>query len=192
MEAPKYNIGFALCLGASTAFGMMLAAGGCAGKHAGGRAGGYAEASTLRMHVNTVFAGNPGYQFEGVNVAVYKSTVQLSGSVDLPAQAALAEDLATHVEGVKEVVDRITINGGSGPDAAEAARNRSLAAQVSHRLNNSPDHSFEQVTVITSNGKVQLSGYVSTPDQKFKAGEIASRVDGVTGLANNITVTDTL
>ena len=192
MEAPKNNIGFALCMGVSTAFGMMLAAGGCAENHDGTSAGDHAQAAALHIRVDTALAANPGYKFAGVKVAVFKSMVQLSGLVDLPAEAAQAEDIAGRVEGVKEVVDRIAIKGGSGHDATEAANDRSLTLHVSSNLNNSPDSKFDEVTVITSKGMVELSGFVSTPDQKFKAGDIARLVAGVRGLANNITVTDTM
>lgn len=44
------------------------------------------------------------------------------------------------------------------------------------------------VNVDTFRGTVQLSGFVETPEQKARAGDIASRVTGVHNVVNNITV----
>ena len=45
-----------------------------------------------------------------------------------------------------------------------------------------------QVSVTTFKGNVQLSGFVDTAEQKAKAAQIASTIEGVTNVTNNITV----
>ncbi|MBI2510661.1 MAG: BON domain-containing protein [Opitutae bacterium] len=44
------------------------------------------------------------------------------------------------------------------------------------------------INVDTFRGTVQLSGFVETPEQKARAGDIAARVTGVHNVVNNITV----
>ena len=45
-----------------------------------------------------------------------------------------------------------------------------------------------QVNVTTFKGNVQLSGFVDTAEMKARAGQIAGTIEGVTNVANNITV----
>lgn len=49
------------------------------------------------------------YKYGGVNVETFKGTVQLSGFVNSRDQKNRAGDLATKVEGVREVVNNITV-----------------------------------------------------------------------------------
>jgi hyperosmotically inducible protein len=50
------------------------------------------------------------------------------------------------------------------------------------------DYKYDGVTVIASNGVVQLSGFVKTSAQRNRAGEVASKVVDVKDVVNNITV----
>jgi hyperosmotically inducible protein len=56
---------------------------------------------------------------------------------------------------------------------------KTLTASVKAALSQNPDYKFSDVTVDTMNGTVQLSGFVSSSDQKSKAVEIARGVQGV-------------
>ena len=44
------------------------------------------------------------------------------------------------------------------------------------------------ISVETFKGAVQLSGFVSTEDQVIRAGEVASKVDGVKTVHNNLII----
>ena len=65
---------------------------------------------------------------------------------------------------------------------------KSLITRVNHALNDNPDYKFSDVDVDAFRGKVQLSGFVDTSDQKSKAYDIAKGVEGVQDVINNITV----
>jgi osmotically-inducible protein OsmY len=67
---------------------------------------------------------------------------------------------------------------------------KSLIARVQHALSDNPDYKFDGVNVDSFRGKVQLSGFVNTSDQKSKAYDIAKQVPGVQDVINNITVKD--
>jgi hyperosmotically inducible protein len=64
----------------------------------------------------------------------------------------------------------------------------SLQLRVDHALNENPDYKFDDVSIVTFKGTIQLNGFVDTADQKNKAGDIARQVQGVRAVENNISV----
>lgn len=72
--------------------------------------------------------------------------------------------------------------------AGRVLDDKSITATVQHDLNREPVFKFNDVDVKTFDGVVQLSGFVSSEDQKRRAGEIAKQADGVTQVVNNITL----
>ncbi|MDB6064865.1 MAG: transport-associated protein [Pedosphaera sp.] len=65
---------------------------------------------------------------------------------------------------------------------------RMVSSRVKGALNDAPVYKYPNVDVSSFNGTVQLNGFVATPEQKAQAAQIASQVDGVKQLVNNITV----
>jgi hyperosmotically inducible periplasmic protein len=63
-----------------------------------------------------------------------------------------------------------------------------LSSHVKSALGEDTQYKYEDVNVVTFKGVVQLSGFVNTSDQKSRAGDIASKVNGVTEVKNNITI----
>jgi hypothetical protein len=61
-----------------------------------------------------------------------------------------------------------------------------VAHHVKSALSHDPVHKFPDVYVTAYDGVVQLSGFANAPEQIGKAGEIASRVQGVQQVINNI------
>jgi osmotically-inducible protein OsmY len=61
-----------------------------------------------------------------------------------------------------------------------------ITADIKSGLRTEPTYKFNDVDVKTFDGVVQLSGFVSSNDQKQRAGEIAQRMEGVTQVQNNI------
>jgi hyperosmotically inducible protein len=64
----------------------------------------------------------------------------------------------------------------------------SLQLRVDHALNENPDFKFDDVSIVTFKGTIQLNGFVDTTDQKNKAGDIVRQVQGVRNVENNISV----
>jgi osmotically-inducible protein OsmY len=75
-----------------------------------------------------------------------------------------------------------------GRSSGQYMDDKSLIARVQHALNDNPEYKFDGVNVDAYLGKVQLSGFVNTDDQKSKADDIAKQVQGVQDVINNITV----
>jgi hyperosmotically inducible periplasmic protein len=63
-----------------------------------------------------------------------------------------------------------------------------LAEQVKVIFGNSPAFKFPDVQVATFKGKVQLSGFVRSEDQKSSAETIAKGIPGVVEVENNISL----
>jgi len=64
----------------------------------------------------------------------------------------------------------------------------SITTRVKADLLAHKDVSAAQVNVETFKGRVQLSGFVKTPDQRRRAGEIARSVKGVNEVVNDILI----
>lgn len=65
---------------------------------------------------------------------------------------------------------------------------RMVSSRVKGALDNGQVYKYPNVDVSSFNGTVQLNGFVQTQGQKDQAAQIASHVDGVKQLVNNITV----
>lgn len=65
---------------------------------------------------------------------------------------------------------------------------KSLTGKVKDVLNDNTAFKFPDVEVNTYNGKVQLSGFVTTPAQKRQAEDLAKAVAGSGNVENKITV----
>jgi len=88
--------------------------------------------------------------------------------------------------------------GSSGERYRDASRHNARAAQVAPddatlaslvkgRLSKHLSKASANITVAVSGGIVQLSGTVDGDRQRDEAGKIASKVDGVRGVQNNLT-----
>jgi hypothetical protein len=74
------------------------------------------------------------------------------------------------------------------PDAGLA--DVKIAEQVKAVVRRDPDVRTVDVVIYVSRGVVTLTGIVSTPDQKSRAEQLASEVEGVTAVVNHIAVSD--
>ena len=87
----------------------------------------------------------------------------------------------------------LTLTGGCAGTATrestgEYIDDSSITTKVKAELVRDPVVKADQVKVETFKGSVQLSGFVDTPDQKARAGQIAASVAGVREVRNNIEV----
>jgi len=81
---------------------------------------------------------------------------------------------------------------GSGsryaPRAEESTDDRALFSHVKQALGDDAQYTYDHVKVETSQGVVRLKGYVYTKDQKSKAAILASSVEGVKDVQNEVVV----
>lgn len=72
--------------------------------------------------------------------------------------------------------------------AAEEQSDQELAEQVKTAFGNSPSFKFPDVRVTSFKGKVQLSGFVRSEDQKQAAETIAKGISDVAEVENSISL----
>jgi|SRR4051812_37633034 len=62
------------------------------------------------------------------------------------------------------------------------------SSRVRKALSADTQYKYDDVSIHTFKGVVQLSGFVNSRDQKNRAGDLAKKVEGIKEVANNITV----
>lgn len=128
-----------------------------------------------------------------VEVTTQHKVVILSGTVDTPESRTQAVALAKQTEGVKNVVDKLTIAApqpGPPPGAAPgtvAANDDAITSAVRMKLASKPDVA-SSVAVDTRAGVVTLSGSVPTQTQKEEIIQIARDTQGVQKVEDHLTV----
>jgi len=186
----KTNIAcLALCFGLSTV-AALVGTTGCAGDRYDRSTGQYIDDNSLKLRVNRALRDNADYKFNDVDVVVFRGAVRLNGFVDMDQQKTKAEEITRGVEGVRNVIDNITVSNQSGRSAGQQVDDKNLQDKVKDALANSPAYKFDYVEVNVSQGRVQLSGFVDTDEQKNKAYDAAKAVPGVNEVDNRITVKD--
>ena len=83
------------------------------------------------------------------------------------------------------------MSSSSERSAGRQLDDRIVNSKVKDALDDAPVYKFPEVRVMTYGGTVQLSGFVSSEEQKTKAAELAKRVDGVHEVINNISLKPT-
>lgn len=70
----------------------------------------------------------------------------------------------------------------------ERIDDRNISSRVKTALAEDAEYKYDGVNVETFKGTVQLSGFVTSRDQKNRAGDIATKIAAVKKVLNNITV----
>jgi hyperosmotically inducible protein len=122
-----------------------------------------------------------------VQVETRKGTVQLSGFVDSQAQIDQAVVLTRAVSGVNYVENGITLKGGAGGMGAQMD-DTTVTGRVKTALLADPDIKSLDISVLTSQGTVQLTGFVKNQAQIDKAAAIAGAAEGAKTVKNELMV----
>lgn len=138
----------------------------------------------IRQAVMDAFLYDPRVSSFDVLPMVDKGIVTLRGEVDnLKAKRAAARD-ARNVVGVAGVENRIKVR------PLEENDDKVIQQQIEKGLVRNPFTESFEITVDVNNGVVDLFGTVDTYFEKSEAEDLASRVNGVLMVDNNILVTD--
>ena len=145
--------------------------------------------TAVTERVRTALAGDRALTSRDIEVETRDGVVQLSGFVDSEDQRTAALMRARGVHGVQEVRNDLSLRDDKRPTDRPVA-DTVIAAQVRSSLQGADLGSDGDVNVEVSKGVVQLSGFVSTPQEKARAGDLASAVDGVRDVENQIALTE--
>src|SRR5687767_12045921 len=148
-----------------------------------------AKDAALTERVKTALAGDSTSAAREIEVETREGVVQLSGFVDSEDQRTAALMRARSVQGVQEVRNDLSLRDDTRPTERPVA-DTVIAAKVRDSLQGADLNTDSEVNVEVSKGVVQLSGFVSTPQEKARAGDLASTVDGVRDVENQIALTE--
>jgi hyperosmotically inducible protein len=149
----------------------------------------HAKDAALTERVKTALASDSAVAARNIEVETRDGVVQLSGFVDSEDQRTAALMRARSVQGVQEVRNDLSLRDDTRP-ADRPVADTVIAAKVRDSLKGADLSSDSDVNVEVSKGVVQLSGFVSTPQEKARAGDLASSVEGVRDVENQIALTD--
>jgi len=173
---------------AGIAIAAVLAAAALAGCATGPAYESNAEAvddATITANVKAALLQDPETRGSNISVNTVHGDVELSGFVNTREEGSEATHDANRVAGVRAVNNRLQINGG-GPVLSRATDDRSISEEVRSALASNPETQSSRIEVNTSEGVVQLAGFVNTEDERATAGNIASSVQGVRRVDNDL------
>jgi len=144
--------------------------------------------TTLTAKVESALAGDKSVQARDIEVETRDGVVQLSGFLNSENAIAAAVMRARSVDGVAEVRNDLTVRSDDRP-AQQPVADTVIASRVRNSLGSAQLEGDSDVNVEVSAGVVQLSGFVTTVEEKTRAADAASAVPGVRDVENNIALT---
>jgi len=143
--------------------------------------------ATITANVKSALVQDPTTRARNISVNTLNGTVELSGFVDSHAESREAERDASNVPGVRSVQNQLQITGEPGRAVVgSATSDQAISENVRSALASNPDTSTPRIKVSTSEGVVQLAGFVDTSEQRSEAGSIARSVQGVRSVDNDL------
>src|ERR1700690_2180922 len=100
------TLSLVVCLAAG---GMTMVTAGCSTDRTHESSDEATEDAAISARVVSALADTGGYKFSDVQVNTFKRRVQLSGFVDSDAHKNQAGTVAQQVDGIKEVINNITV-----------------------------------------------------------------------------------
>jgi hyperosmotically inducible protein len=140
-----------------------------------------------------------------IDVDTKDKVVTLSGSVDTPVAKDRAVQVARGIDGVRDVVDNLTVTPGITPttgidDAAqkkageavdktgEVITDAAITTAVKTKLLGDTTTPGLKIDVDTSNGVVTLSGFVTSATERRRALELARETTGVKSVVDKMKI----
>jgi len=169
------------CTTLVVAAAVALVAAGCGQTDAG-----------ITTTVKTKFAADDTVRAYQVNVDTRNGVVTLRGDVDTMAAKEQAVRIARGTDGVRDVIDQITVadtaatGGFLDPDFSAAAADAAITSAVKAKL--LADRTVQGLTidVDTKAGVVALNGTVASRAEADRAVALARDTEGVDHVVNNL------
>lgn len=158
---------------------------GCAATPHHESTGEYFDDATVTSKVRADLIEDPLTKARDISVTTDHGIVQLSGFVDSKEQRDEAVRIAKAVSGVRSVQDELHMKADS-EGVATADDDGAITRRVKDALDANPATNTHDIKVRTSNGVVELSGFIDSDDQRDMAATIAKSVQGVRSVANGL------
>lgn len=137
--------------------------------------------------VKSALLADPDIKSFDLKVETRKGEVQLSGFAQNQAQIERAVALARDVKGVKTVMNNLSLKAAQA-SLGEGVDDAVITTRVKAALLNDPAVKSVDISVATSKGQVQLSGFVNNQLQMDRALEVARAVENVAGVSNEMAI----
>lgn len=141
--------------------------------------------SQLQWDVMAELEWEPSVDHADIGVSVVDGIVALNGYVKSYAEKVAAERAAWRVAGVKAIAEELKIRFADDPKTAD----HEIAKRILDMLQWTTFVPNDGVQVKVENGWVTLTGEVDWHYQSEEVRRIATGINGVTGVSNNIAVT---
>jgi osmotically-inducible protein OsmY len=160
--------------------------------------------------VNARLAADDEVSTYNIDVETADSVVTLTGEVDNPRARERAIELARNTDGVRDVVDRLTVSSGAMPssgagvglpvgaeqreprdaeaDVGDLTANTVLISKVKTQLLADRTISGLKIDVDSRAGVVTLTGTVASEAEKTKALRIARETEGVKSVIDELEI----
>jgi hyperosmotically inducible periplasmic protein len=144
-----------------------------------------ADNSSLAARVSDALQSSDTAITKQIKVEAKGDAIQLSGFVDSEADQEQALELARSVRGVGSVRNDLVVRE-SRPTVVQARDDTVIAATVRKEISKHVDEGASDINVAVSDGVVQLSGYVVDASTKNRAADVASTINGMQDVRNDI------
>ncbi len=143
--------------------------------------------SVVTTRVKSALLADDYVKSMDVKVATRKGEVMLSGFADAQSQIDRSILVAKGVEGVKSVINQLSLKEGK-QTVGNKIDDSVITAGVKAALLQDPIMKSMEISVKTRIGEVQLSGFVDNTIQSTHAIEVAKSVEGVTTVVDNMSI----
>ncbi|MGD8309525.1 MAG: BON domain-containing protein [Chromatiales bacterium] len=148
----------------------------------------------IQAQLTTTYALNKHLSPFTVDVDVDDGVVTLQGTVESEVERELAAEIARGANGVREVVNQLTV-APTGDSREESQLRRfvddaEISAKIRARIVWSKSMSLLDVDVSTKDKVVSLSGTVPGEAERELLGRIAANTDGVEAVHNELEIAD--
>ena len=126
----------------------------------------------------------------GLGVMANNGTVTLTGKVHSWSQWWHADDVASRVRGVKDVINNITVSEANYANGTNWRKDTDLVKAIKARLRTSWTTWWVlgKINVTVRSGVATLEGNVSTWKERQEAGDLALHTAGIAEVDNRLTV----
>lgn len=157
-----------------------------------GQVGDYMDDSAITARVKAGLIDQKSIKSTDISVSTENRVVTLSGFVRSQNEAELAMIVASNVEGVSSVSDKLHVSEDGSKSASEAVSDYTgdalITSKVKAKLLSEEDIASRHIGVKTNEGIVQLTGDVASSAQSALVESIAKTVDGVKSVKNDLQV----
>ncbi|MDP9083730.1 MAG: BON domain-containing protein [Pseudomonadota bacterium] len=141
----------------------------------------------ITAKIKSALVQEPATKAREVKVKTLNGVVQLSGFVASAEAKQRAEVIAGTTEGVTDVRNNLQIRAAA-TTRGEKFDDSTLATKVKAALIDNKATKAREIKVSSLRGVVQLSGFVTSIDEKVAASKVAANVRGVKNVENDLEI----